>query len=125
MDGADPGMRQPGDGAGFAFESLATSWCRVALGREHLDCDETIEPGVAGPVHLTHASRPDRLEDAEGAEQRPWSETRLKLTGPDRAGGCRRTSERGECRRAQELSCTLMSGEQRLDFATQDRVARR
>ena len=59
----DVGVLQPGDGARFALEALAEAGVPRSVARRDLDGDPAVEPGVARPVHLSHAAGAQRRFD--------------------------------------------------------------
>ena len=59
----DVGVLQPGDGARFALEALAEAGVPRSVARRDLDGDPAVEPGVARPVHLSHAAGAERRFD--------------------------------------------------------------
>ena len=63
-------MIQRGNGAGFAFESLAQILPLGDVLRQNLDGDDAVEPGVARLPHLPHAA------GAKGGEDLIWAEAR-------------------------------------------------
>jgi hypothetical protein len=63
VQNADVGMRQLGDGAGFALEALAEFGILREMFGEDFDGDVAIQPRIASAIHLTHAPRAQRRLD--------------------------------------------------------------
>ena len=68
VEDADVGMCQGGYGLGLPLEALASLGARREVCREDLDGDGPVEAGVASPVHLAHATRPQGRRDLVGTE---------------------------------------------------------
>ena len=51
---ADMWMLQGRDGPRLAFEALLQIWVRRNMGRQDLDRDRTVEPGIARALHFAH-----------------------------------------------------------------------
>jgi hypothetical protein len=64
-------MIQRRGGAGLGLEAGQEVGVRGDRGRQDLDREHAIEPGIAHAVDLTHPARPERGEDFIGAELRP------------------------------------------------------
>ena len=62
VNGADVGMRQPGDGPGLALEASPPGGGRHHV-RQHLDGHGAPQPGVGGPVDLAHATHSEERTD--------------------------------------------------------------
>ncbi len=62
------------DRAGLAVEPLAQLRVVREDGREDLDGDRAVEPGVAGLVHLPHAASANRGNYLVRAQSGPWRE---------------------------------------------------
>jgi hypothetical protein len=62
---------QRGDRARLALKPLECGIVPLHGLRNHLDRDLTLEPCVAGAIHLAHASDADEGEDLIGAEKVP------------------------------------------------------
>ncbi len=60
---ADVRVVQGGDGPRLPLEPLPGHRFVRQVGREDLDGDRPIEPGVAGAIHLSHAPGAERCED--------------------------------------------------------------
>jgi hypothetical protein len=56
-------MIQAGYGLCFALKALLANWIRGALRRENLDRDGSLQPRVAGTIHLSRSVRAQRRED--------------------------------------------------------------
>jgi hypothetical protein len=59
LERADVRVIQLGYGARLPLKALASVLLRSEFGGKDLDGDETLEPGVPGLVHLSHATCPD------------------------------------------------------------------
>ena len=79
MKHADVRVGQAGDRPGFTLEPLAALGIRRQRGRQNLDGDVAIQPRVAGPIDLSHATGAERPEDLEGAESRARIESRRRV----------------------------------------------
>jgi hypothetical protein len=69
-DGTDVRVTQTRQRCGFALESRLDVRTIGDVHREDLDGHDAVEPMIAGPVHLTHATGADRRDDLVGAEFR-------------------------------------------------------
>ena len=88
VEHADVRMIQRSNGAGFAFEAGAQILALGDVFGQDLDGDGAVEPGVAGFVHLAHASGADRGEDLVGAEFFACGERHLSESAKfSRSGG--------------------------------------
>ena len=56
---------------GFALETSQAIRVECERLGQHLDRDLASERRVAGPIHLTHAARPEKAGDLEGPDARP------------------------------------------------------
>ena len=63
MDGDDVGVLERGHGLGLALEALAALGVASELLGQHLERHVAVEPGVAGAVHLAHATLAELLDD--------------------------------------------------------------
>jgi len=54
---------QGGGGQCLLLEAAEAVWIERNRGRQHLDGDFALEPGIAGAIHLAHASGPERADD--------------------------------------------------------------
>jgi hypothetical protein len=93
VDGQDIRMRQRGDRAGLAIESLARLWIDPRAGADRLDRDLPAQARVAGAVDLAHAAVAERLDDLVGAKLRSYQHD-VGLRQPDcgsRTRGCQTT----------------------------------
>ena len=70
VQAADVRVIQRRDRLGLVRESGAELRVIRQLRREHLYGDHAVEAGVAGPIHLAHASGPDEGQDLVGAKPR-------------------------------------------------------
>jgi hypothetical protein len=66
----DVGVIQPGDDPGLPREACPVLIVRPEVGRQALERDVAIEPGVVRQLHLTHAAGAQRSEDLVGTEGR-------------------------------------------------------
>jgi hypothetical protein len=71
VDGGDVGMIERGEHPGLALEAGAPPGIQGMDVGQQLDGDVAAEPGVACPVDLSHAPRPDGRDDLIRAEARP------------------------------------------------------
>ena len=53
------GVIERGSGFGLLDEALCSFQIGDAFGRKNLDCDETVEVGVAGFINRAHAAFPE------------------------------------------------------------------
>ena len=60
---ADVRMVQRGDALRLALETLTKKRVARQRWRQHFNGNDPVEPGVARPVDLAHAARPERRED--------------------------------------------------------------
>ncbi len=56
VQGANMRIVQAGDGACLALETLAGFSVRRQVGRQDLDGNSAIKPGIFGAIHLAHAA---------------------------------------------------------------------
>ena len=63
VERADVGMIQAGDGFCFAVESLAQIRAVGEMSGQNFYRDNSVEAGIAGPVHLAHSARTDSGEN--------------------------------------------------------------
>ena len=68
MEGADVGMVEAGDGAGFAFEAGAEVFALGDVVGEDFDGDGAVEAGVFGFVDFAYAAGADGGDDFVRAE---------------------------------------------------------
>ena len=74
VEHADVRVVQRPDRPRFAVEPLAQLRVVGEDRREDLDGDRAVEPGVAGPVHLSHPAGPDWGNYLGRAQPGPWRE---------------------------------------------------
>ena len=67
---ADVWMVETGDGLGLAIEPLADLGADVSAPGDNLDRDRSIQPHIAGAIHLAHAALAQRLDDFVRTETR-------------------------------------------------------
>ena len=70
VDGGDVRVIEGGGGAGLLQKALAPALVGPIAGVKELDGHVPAKPGVAGPVHLSHATRAHESEDLVGAQAR-------------------------------------------------------
>ena len=75
---ADMRMIQAGEGAGLMLETLA---CGIAIEMrsQDLNRDRTVEPCIAGAIHLAHAAGPDGRNNLVRTKARPSGEGRPRF----------------------------------------------
>ena len=56
IEHTDIGMLQSGNGFGFALKAGAQFRIRAEMGRKNFDGDRAFEAGIAGAIHLAHAT---------------------------------------------------------------------
>ena len=61
-------MIQRGDRLRLTMKARDTIRIAALHLRQHFDGDETIEPGVAGPIHFAHAAGAEQADNLVGAE---------------------------------------------------------
>ncbi len=64
VDGANVGMVQSGSGFSFAAETFQGLAVLGNVGRQKLECDKAVEPGVFGFVDNAHTAATQFLDDA-------------------------------------------------------------
>ena len=68
VEGADVGMREFGDRAGFVFKAVALfGSLRDAVG-QHLDGYRAFEAGIPGAIHFSHSTGAEGRQNFERAE---------------------------------------------------------
>jgi hypothetical protein len=67
---ADIRVLERGNSFGLALHALLQFRVRGKMRRQNLDGNGAVEPGVLGPIHLTHATRAERRFDFVGAKSR-------------------------------------------------------
>src|SRR6266702_3302999 len=77
-------MIQAGDGARFALKALAQLGTICKMCRQNLDRNDSVQPRVAGAVHLAHPARTYAGDDFVGALDvcrggSPWVSRRLRI----------------------------------------------
>ena len=85
----DAGVVQAGYRPGFLLEAGEAFWFTREVERQDLDGDVAAKVGVAGEVHLPHASRAELAADLVDAEFRPGSERHGHTVPEKRSGGPR------------------------------------
>ena len=63
VQGADVRMGELGDRPGLPIETLPQFFVVREVSREYLHGDHAVEPGIPGPVNLSHAAGAERLDD--------------------------------------------------------------
>ena len=68
VNGGDVGVIHLGEGACFVAKTVTCGFVGERSGREHLDRDIAVEPGIVGEVNNSHSAAADSLEDSVVAE---------------------------------------------------------
>src|SRR5579871_2563935 len=66
IDGKQIGMVQRTQDTGFAFKALQALGVTGERPWQYLDCHRTVETGVAGAIHFTHAARTNGSDNLIG-----------------------------------------------------------
>jgi hypothetical protein len=80
VDSYDVGVVQRRGRARLLLEALAPLRIQRNLGGKDLDRDFASEPGVPGPIHLTHPTRAERRENLIGTEPRSSPDHKSPIT---------------------------------------------
>src|SRR6187402_1873840 len=70
MNGDDVGMSQLGGGLGFGSESADRFVRRQRAKRDHLDGNDSVQTGLAGPINDAHATAANLLQQLVVTEPR-------------------------------------------------------
>ena len=74
VENTDMRVVQAGYRTRLALETLAAHGIAGEVRGQNFDCDRSVETGIAGAVHLTHAARPERRNHLVRAESRTSGE---------------------------------------------------
>jgi hypothetical protein len=74
-------MIQFGSGAGLMHKPAPAIVITHAIGRQNLDRDLTVQPWIAGAVHLAHPAGAERAQNLVRSEASARSEGHMPATG--------------------------------------------